>query len=56
MGDHVVGKLLSVFVVLAMVVQIIKPLGLPGLKKRSDFWKLPLAGLVVIIAISALQL
>lgn len=48
-------KLLSLFVVLAMVIQIIKPIGLPGLKKRSDFWKLPLAGLVVIIAISALQ-
>ncbi|QKV20430.1 hypothetical protein [Oricola thermophila] len=49
-------KLLSLFVVLAMIVQIIKPIGLPGLRRRSDFWKLPLAGLVVIIAISAFQL
>lgn len=49
-------KLLSLFVVAAMLIQIIKPLGLPGLKKRSDFWKLPLAGLVVIVALSALQL
>jgi hypothetical protein len=49
-------KLLSVFVVLAMIVQIIKPLGVPGLRRRSDFWKLPLAGLFAIVLISALQL
>ena len=49
-------KLLSVFVVLAMLIQIIKPIGLPGLRKRSDFWKLPLAGFVLIVAISTLQL
>jgi hypothetical protein len=49
-------KLLSVFVVLAMIIQIIKPIGLPGLRKRADFWKLPLAGFVVIVLISTLQL
>lgn len=48
-------KILSVFVVLAMIIQIIKPLDLPGLRRRGDFWKLPLAGLVVIVVISALQ-
>ena len=54
--DYLLVKLLSVFVVLAMLVQIIKPLGVPGLRRRSDFWKLPLAGLFAIILISALQL
>lgn len=48
-------KLLSAFVILAMIVQIIKPIGLPGLTKRSDFWKLPLAGFVVIMIVTALQ-
>jgi hypothetical protein len=48
-------KLLSVFVILAMIIQIIKPIGLPGLRKRADFWKLPLAGFVVIVVISTLQ-
>lgn len=49
-------KILSIFVVLAMIVQIIKPLGLPGLRRRGDFWKLPLAGFLAIVLISALQL
>jgi hypothetical protein len=40
-------KVLSVLMVLAMIVQIIRPLGLPGLTRRSDFWKLALAGLVL---------
>jgi hypothetical protein len=34
------NKAISAFLLLAMVIQIIKPLGLPGLKRRSDFWKL----------------
>lgn len=51
-----ITKLLSVFVVLAMLVQIIKPLGLPGLRRRGDFWKLPLAGFFVIVLITALQM
>jgi hypothetical protein len=38
-------KALSIVIVLIMVVQIIKPLGLPGLRKRSDFWKLALVAL-----------
>lgn len=35
-------KTISVLLMLAMVVQIIKPLGLPGLRRRGDFWKLAL--------------
>lgn len=50
------GTLLTIFAVLAMIVQIIKPLGLPGLRKRSDFWKLPLACFVLLVLVSALQL
>ena len=41
-------KLLSLVIVGLMVVQIIKPLGLPGLKRRGDFWKLALAALAAI--------
>lgn len=33
-------KTISVLLILAMAVQIIKPLGLPGLRRRGDFWKL----------------
>jgi hypothetical protein len=34
------SKLIGLLLLLAMIVQIIKPLGLPGLKRRADFWKL----------------
>ncbi|TIQ16101.1 MAG: hypothetical protein E5X61_29470, partial [Mesorhizobium sp.] len=34
------SKLLALVIVAMMVIQLIKPLGWPGLKRRSDFWKL----------------
>ncbi|MEP3047661.1 MAG: hypothetical protein ABJL55_12015 [Roseibium sp.] len=40
-------KILGIFLVLIAAIQVIKPLGWPGLKKRSDAWKL-VAGVVVI--------
>ena len=45
-------KILSIIIFGLMVVQIIKPLGLPGLKRRADFWKLAVfaLGLIVITA------
>jgi len=42
------SKALSLVILAMMVVQIIKPLGLPGLRQRSDFWKLAVAALVAI--------
>lgn len=47
-------KLIAVLLIAAMVVHIIKPLGLPGLKKRMDFWKIivvafVLTGLVAVL-------
>ena len=47
-------KLLSLLIVGLMIVQIIKPLGLPGLKRRGDFWKLALAALAAISLTAAL--
>ncbi|MFB9952806.1 hypothetical protein ACFFP0_28505 [Rhizobium puerariae] len=35
-------KTIAVLLILAMLIQIIKPLGLPGLRRRGDFWKLAL--------------
>jgi len=40
-------KVISLFLIAAMLVQIVKPLGLPGLRKRSDFWKLAVVALVI---------
>ncbi|MAM10386.1 hypothetical protein [Martelella sp. AD-3] len=36
------AKLISLLLIAAMAVQIIRPLGLPGLRKRMDFWKIAL--------------
>ena len=40
-------KAISAFLILAMIVQLIKPLGLPGLRRRSDFWKLAVIAFVI---------
>lgn len=40
-------KAISAFLFLAMVIQLIRPLGLPGLKKRGDFWKLAVVAFVL---------
>lgn len=46
----IVTKILPVLLVLLMGLHIIKPLGLPGMKKRGDFWK------IAVIAIAAMAL
>ena len=47
------AKLMALVVILMMVIQIIKPLGFPGLRQRRDFWKLAVVALVA-ISITAL--
>ena len=42
------SKALSLVIVALMAVQLIKPLGLPGLRHRRDFWKLAVAAMVAI--------
>lgn len=42
------SKMLALVIIGLMVVQIIKPLGLPGLKRRADFWKLAVGALAAI--------
>lgn len=40
-------KIITLLLVLAMGVQIIKPFGLPGLKRRMDFWKIAVFAFVI---------
>ncbi|MHB0951413.1 MAG: hypothetical protein ACYC10_05765 [Allorhizobium sp.] len=40
-------KAIAAFLILAMVIQLIKPLGIPGLRKRGDFWKLAVLAFVI---------
>ena len=42
------SKILALVIIAMMAVQIIKPLGLPGLMQRRDFWKLAVAALAAI--------
>lgn len=42
-----VTKILPVLLVLLMGLHIVKPLGLPGLKKRGDFWKIAVIAILV---------
>jgi hypothetical protein len=42
-------KLISALLVLAMAVQVIKPIGLPGLRRRSDFWKIAVLAFAALI-------
>ena len=43
-----------VFFALVACIQIIKPLGWPGLKHRRDAWKLAALGLMVMVALIAI--
>ncbi len=45
------GKAVALFLALAMLVHIIRPLGLPGLKKRSDAWKIALFALIAMVVL-----
>lgn len=40
-------KAIAVLLILTMLIQIIKPLGLPGLRRRGDFWKLAIIAFAV---------
>ena len=41
-------KIFSLLIVGLMIVHIIKPLGLPGLRHRRDFWKLAIVALAAV--------
>lgn len=42
------SKALALIILAIMVIQIIRPLGLPGLRHRRDCWKLAVAALAAI--------
>lgn len=42
------SKLLAFVIIALMAVQVIRPLGLPDLRQRRDFWKLAVLALAAI--------
>ena len=41
------SKLFSILFLFLMIAHLIRPFGLPGLRKRGDFWKIALVAIVV---------
>ena len=50
------SKALSLVIVALMIIQIIKPLGLPGLRKRRDFWKLAVVAIAVMMVATLIRM
>lgn len=49
--ENRMAKAISFLLILAMAVQIIKPLGLPGLKRRQDFWRIAVVAFFLVAVI-----
>ena len=48
-------KAISLILGAAMIVQLIRPLGLPGLKRRADAWKIAVLALALLAIVAALK-
>ncbi|MBA8878168.1 hypothetical protein [Phyllobacterium myrsinacearum] len=48
-------KVLPLLLILMMVLHLIKPLGWPGMKKRSDFWKIAAGAIFAMMVIVMLS-
>jgi hypothetical protein len=42
------SKILALLIIAMMVLHLIRPLGLPGLRQRRDVWKIAVGALVAI--------
>lgn len=48
-------KIIALLLILAMAVQLIRPLGLPGLRRRGDFWKIAVFAFAATMIVSVLR-
>ena len=48
-------RILMLIFGLAMLVQLIRPVGLPGLRRRADAWKIAALALGITMAVAALK-
>ena len=49
-------KVIALVLLLAMIAHLIRPLGLPGLKRRGDFWKIAVFAFLAMMAVVVLQI
>lgn len=48
-------KVLALLLIVLMVFQIIRPFGIPGLRRRGDFWKIAAAAIVAMGVIALVR-
>ncbi|YBV98537.1 hypothetical protein M1D80_22675 [Phyllobacteriaceae bacterium JZ32] len=48
-------KILPVLLLILMALHLAKPLGLPGLRRRSDFWKIAVLAIGLMFFVVALH-
>lgn len=49
------GKAVAVILGLAMIMHLIRPLGLPGLRKRADAWKIAVLALFAMVVLVGIR-
>ncbi len=49
------AKFVMVFFAAVACIQLIKPIGWPGLKQRRDAWKLVLAGFMAVVVMKQVR-
>ena len=49
------SKALALVLLLAMLAHLIRPFGLPGLRRRGDFWKIAVLALAIIVVTAGLS-
>ena len=47
--DSTMHKVMPLLLLLVMALHLVRPIGLPGLKRRSDFWKIAVAAIVAMM-------
>ena len=43
------SKILPVLLLAAMLLHLIRPIGLPGLRRRADFWKIAVGAIAMMM-------
>jgi len=49
------AKIVPLMAIMLMALHLIKPLGIPGLRRRQDFWKIAMVMAAVIVVAAAVR-
>ena len=48
-------KIVPILAIILMVLHLVRPIGLPGLRERRDFWKIALAMIAAVLVTAVLH-